>query len=481
MKTINFLSTKAVFTAVFMFVTMWLYATPIILEYDTSLSYDHGIIIKSNVGFSYTYVGINGTTGSGNGSTMDNISLPGLNGNYEFTIQPNLGFRFIQPDDGHERGLTNVSQWGNGSWADDLTYLFMNCINLKITATDVPNFSNVTNMSGMFWMGAVNNALTTVPSMNSWDTSNVIDMSNMFQFNVSFNEPIGNWNTSKVTNMSGMFSSCTNFNQPIGNWDTSQVTDMHWMFFAAKKFNQPVGNWNTANVTEAWAMFENAQRFNQPIGNWNMSKVTSMLSMFQDAYVFNQDIGNWNVANVTSMESMFRNAGNFNQSLENWVLNANVSLYNSAVNQGIFDNCGMSCVNYSKTLRGWAQNPATPSGRALGAQNVKYGSIGQTFRNQLIAKGWTIRGDSFDAPCDLALSVSDSEASMANQIYPNPTTGIFYLDASDKGQIQVLDLNGKLLKSENYQKGKNMMDISKLPAGIYLIKTEKNSFKLIKN
>jgi|GEM_PF-763207 len=61
-------------------------------------------------------------------------------------------------------------------------------------------------------------------------TTRVTDMSQMFRWNRSFNQDIGNWDTSKVTNMSFMFMGAQAFDQPLNNWDTSKVTDMSWMF-----------------------------------------------------------------------------------------------------------------------------------------------------------------------------------------------------------------------------------------------------------
>ncbi|WP_241033593.1 DUF285 domain-containing protein [Brachyspira hampsonii] len=41
--------------------------------------------------------------------------------------------------------------------------------------------------------------------IETWDTSNVTDMSDMFMGAVNFNSNINNWNVSKVTNMFGIF------------------------------------------------------------------------------------------------------------------------------------------------------------------------------------------------------------------------------------------------------------------------------------
>ena len=124
--------------------------------------------------------------------------------------------------------------------------------------------------------------------VNIKDTSNIADMSNMFQGASSFNQEIGNWNTSNVTNMSDMFSGASCFNQEIGNWNTSNVTKMCGMFYGARAFNQEIGNWNTSNVTNMESMFWEASSFNQRIRAWDTSKVTNMVWMFKEASSFNQ-------------------------------------------------------------------------------------------------------------------------------------------------------------------------------------------------
>ena len=51
--------------------------------------------------------------------------------------------------------------------------------------------------------------------------------------------------TSNITDMSSLFNSRTGFNEDISRWDTSNVTDMNLMFRKAWRFNQNISNWNT--------------------------------------------------------------------------------------------------------------------------------------------------------------------------------------------------------------------------------------------
>ena len=173
--------------------------------------------------------------------------------------------------------------------------------------------SKVTNMSGMFFQAQVFNQ-----PLNNWNVSNVTNMSRMFAVTDYFNQPLNDWNVSKVTNMSSMFNSTNEFNQPLDGWDVSNVTDMSEMFADAMVFNQPLDGWDVSKVTTMSDMFINAGEFNQPIDSWNVSSVTDMSKMFAGTYKFNQPLNNWNVSNVTDMSSMFDGAVEFNQPLNQW-------------------------------------------------------------------------------------------------------------------------------------------------------------------
>ena len=450
----------------------------------TSLTF--GVAVVGAVNYSWRTID-NSSSGSGviaNGNTTANITGLPAGKTVLLSIEPaNLRRFYINYGTDRQR-LTDVKQWGVVAWSS-MQNAFYGSINLNISATDVPNLSNVTSMLNMFFSC---NSLNGPSNINSWDTSKVTDMSYMFYSASAFNQNIGSWDTSKVTNMGYMFclasvfnqnigswdtsnvtnmgymfynasafnqnigswdtskvtnmgymfcfasvfnqnigswdtskvtdmsymfynanafnqnigswdtSNVTNmgymfyyasaFNQNIGSWDTSNVTNMGYMFFVARAFNQNIGSWDTSNVTNMGYMFFGARAFNQNIGSWDTSKVTNMLSMFYSASAFNQNIGSWDTSKVAYMSSMFYGASAFNQNIGSWKLNSNVILSN------MLDNSGLDCTNYSSTLIDWAANPATPTGRSLGAAGRTYGTSAAAARNTLVTtKGWTISGD----------------------------------------------------------------------------------------
>ena len=255
--------------------------------------------------------------------------------------------------------LTNpdIRSWDTSS-VTNTAIMFMNATNFnqdlskwslgKVEST-MAMFQGATNFNNGEAPGASTN------SLNSWDTSEVVELRFMFNNAISFNQdignwdtsknrttqamfkgarrfnrPIGNWNVSSVVNMSEMFHEAHAFNQDIGNWDTSSVIDMTFMFDRAKVFDKPINNWDVSSVTDMRYMFRGYDgqhyKFNQPLNNWDVSSVTNMAGMFAttdgdgagDNRLFNQDIGNWDVSSVTNMLGMFKSANQFNQDLSDW-------------------------------------------------------------------------------------------------------------------------------------------------------------------
>ena len=109
--------------------------------------------------------------------------------------------------------------------------------------------------------------------------------------------PMNTWNVSQVTDMSYLFRNDEHFNEPLNDWDVSHVTDMKGMFFFAVKFNQPLDQWNTINVKDMSEVFSYARAFNQPLVSWDIRNVENMVNVVGGAHKFNQPdtVAAWSV------------------------------------------------------------------------------------------------------------------------------------------------------------------------------------------
>ncbi len=251
--------------------------------------------------------------------------IPLSRGTNQFAYINNISFSYV--DASVPTILSNTSLEGCfrscdyfdsslNTWTDTSNVVDMNNMFNNATAFNKPldnwNTSNVLNMSGMFFYATAFNQ-----SLNTWNTSKVVDMNSMFTGTSAFDQSLNAWNTSNVTNMSYMFNSTTAFNGSINDWNTSKVTNMGGMFNNATAFNQPLNNWNTGNVTNMSYMFFNIA-FNQSLNTWNTINVTDMNNMFANTTAFNQSLNAWNTSNVNDMSFMFNSTTTFNGSISNW-------------------------------------------------------------------------------------------------------------------------------------------------------------------
>jgi surface protein len=297
------------------FITRWNLATA--GSGATQLTF--GVATGGTVNYTWQQVGGAGATGSGtfSGTTATITGLPS-GGIVDLSIAPTNFQRIIINYGADKNRLTDVKQWGTVAWTS-MENAFGGCSNLNITATDLPNLTGVTNLGGMFG-GCY--SLTGPSNINSWNTSTITNMSQMFYSAGAFNQNISSWNTAAVTNMSSMFLYAYAFNQNIGAWNTASVTNMSQMFYGASAFNQNISTLNTSAVTNMSGMFSNATAFNQNISSWNTATVINMSQMFYGASTFNQNIGSWNTSAVTNMSNMFESATAFNQNIGAWTTSA---------------------------------------------------------------------------------------------------------------------------------------------------------------
>ncbi|SDJ18559.1 BspA family leucine-rich repeat surface protein [Chryseobacterium jejuense] len=433
-----------------------------------------------------------------------------------------------QPSDmvGDSHKIVNVEQWGNIKWIS-MKQAFHRCENMDITANDIPDLSEVTDMSNMFYSC---HSLVGNPTINNWDISNVTSLVGTFNTCYLFNQPLGNWNTSNVTSMAATFLMAQEFNQPIGNWNTSKVETTTSMFFYASKFNQPIGNWNMSNNLQMELMFVNAAKFNQPIGSWNTSKVIDMHSMFQFATDFNQDISAWNTGNVKLMRNMFFMAEQFNSNISNWNVNkvndmsymfsqtkkfnqnigawdvssvtsmlsmlSNAEAFNQdlgnwklnslQIANNLIENTAISCQNYNSTLYGWSQNQSISNNINISPVSSLAYSTPQaaTARDYLMNyKGWTITGDIYNPECAPQLGTSDIKMDNKISIYPNPAKDTIYLkNILNPESYTIHDISGRMITKDFLHR--NTISIESLPSGNYILRIitqdKTHTFKFIK-
>ncbi|WP_303662345.1 BspA family leucine-rich repeat surface protein [Williamsoniiplasma luminosum] len=192
--------------------------------------------------------------------------------------------------------LANAKQILNIGW--DVTSK-ASIYNLPTTIVKVPNYisTSIQSIASLF------KGLGQISDISGWNTSNITNMSHLFEKNQAFNGDISKWDTSNVFEMESMFHEAKSFNGDISKWNTAKLTSMNDIFGSASAFNQNISAWNTTLVTDMSYAFADATAFNQDILKWNTAKVTNMSYMFSNANAFNQDLSKWNVTGVTSHDN----------------------------------------------------------------------------------------------------------------------------------------------------------------------------------
>ncbi len=161
-------------------------------------------------------------------------SATGLNtgaGTYTIRIKDNSGtgdgFPSINFNNTFDRlKVIELLQWGTGKWTN-MQRAFYGAENMVVSATDIPDFSQVTTMESMF-----RRALLANPDTKSWNTSMVISMKSLFNEAEVATPDTSFWNTHLVDDMSFMFRHAYLARPDVSSWDIAQVMDMTGMFSA---------------------------------------------------------------------------------------------------------------------------------------------------------------------------------------------------------------------------------------------------------
>lgn len=141
-----------------------------------------------------------------------------------------------------------LRQWGIAPWAVNSEAAFAFCDFFELTAKDVPNFSQTTDIRAFFRncirMTAADSAI------NDFDVSGVTDFWGVFQFATQFNAYIGDWDVRNGQTFGTMFEAAFAYDQPLTNWNTKSLRVIRFMFNNSS-FTQSVANFDISNLIDA--------------------------------------------------------------------------------------------------------------------------------------------------------------------------------------------------------------------------------------
>lgn len=192
-------------------------------------------------------------------------------------------------------------------------YMFSDCSSLVTVDTLDFGLGETVSCMGMF-KGC---SKLIDPPVQNWDTSNVTNMSFMFDkcYAITSNLQIQDWDTSKVTTMQAMFQAdnggahyATKMETlHIENWNTSNVTDVGWMFYGQRGLTSlDLSKWDTSKIQVFHHFFAHCTNL-VPIGieNWDTSSATTFNAIFHNTAATSYDISKWNTSNCESFSQMF--------------------------------------------------------------------------------------------------------------------------------------------------------------------------------
>ena len=165
----------------------------------------------------------------------------------------------------------------------DMKYMFSGCTNIEFLDLSSFNTKNVKNMSGMF--GEFNVAFFGEDKYNNSDINNIPKNFQQIFHGCKrlINVNINSFDTSNVINMMFMFGDCEELTDlDLSNFYTKNITNMMGMSNNCLNLNNlDLSNFNTENVTNMMSMFANCRKIEElDLSFFNTSKVTNMIGLF---------------------------------------------------------------------------------------------------------------------------------------------------------------------------------------------------------
>jgi len=232
---------------------------PFQMQFEVPSNTQRTITINGVVGTSFTVDWGDGYTETNTGIDNRNISHTYNDGNNNAVTNPTVSIG-AQGDTGPfttfrnqnfngddvENYLLDIPQWGSTQWST-MKKTFRKATNssFDISATDTPDFSNLTTIQEMF--------------------------ANAQMGNISTSGNLANWDVSNVTTLTYFATGASNFNPDITGWNTQSLTDAYYPF--SNPFNRNLSNWSlNANLSNFGAIFfqtlMSTENFTDTIVGW---------------------------------------------------------------------------------------------------------------------------------------------------------------------------------------------------------------------
>ena len=136
----------------------------------------------------------------------------------------------------------------------------------------------------------------------------VVPNGTKFAYSTAFNPEL--YDTSNVTDMSDMFNNCSRLTSlDLSGWNTSKAIYMNNMFQKCSRLTSlDLSGWNTSKVTDIRAMFYNCSALTSlDLSGWNTSKVTDISGMFYNCSALTSiDLSGFSLISCTNATDIFR-------------------------------------------------------------------------------------------------------------------------------------------------------------------------------
>ncbi|HAO6009639.1 TPA: BspA family leucine-rich repeat surface protein [Listeria monocytogenes] len=156
-----------------------------------------------------------------------------------------------------------------------------------LTGIPVSDITNIVLEDKVFVSGSCYqlfySSVATSLDLSSFDTSQVTNMTLMFNNSAATSLDVSSFDTSQVVNMTGMFYGSAATSLDVSNFDTSQVRIMSIMFNNSAATSLDLSGFDTSQVTSMMGMFNNSAATSLDLSSFDTSKVTNMLEIFSGA------------------------------------------------------------------------------------------------------------------------------------------------------------------------------------------------------